>query len=496
MDFTVSLWILIIFLYVALCYAVGRLAVDLLDPAPAPTIVAGAALVGAALLGLQLWLYGLVRIPWNQLTLLIPWLAIGAVRRDRLPTLVRQERQRFAGLARMLPRLSGLEAVLVAAGTMVVLAYLLSLVAKPLFGFDAIALWLFKAKLYYGQQSVSLQAVSHDVGRNLDYPPLLSLMVASLYTLIGQANDLLGKAVTFIFVLVGAAASLTALGRWLDRPLAITFTFVLVAMPMFAPALLTGPYFGYADYPLGIFMMLSLLFFFEGQTTRRATSYLFAVVFAALAALTKNEGLPLLAIVLVLLAIHLGVTGQLRSPQRRHWPILTVGLLAIVPVIAWRLYVSLAGLEISPQVSFAQPLSQLPARASTIVRFVLGLPRIMTIGSVDGDRPISYVDIQWLGLSFLLSGLLLAVNRFRTGSLVYTAIALQAAGYFLVLLFTPLDLLFQLSTAASRLLIQLAPSVVLMLGIALSPLTAARSTDDSGRNSLVRDHAPAPTAAP
>ena len=443
-----------------------------------------------------------------KLTLLIPWLAIGAVRRDRLPTLVRQERQRFAGLARMLPRLSGLEAVLVAAGTMVVLAYLLSLVAKPLFGFDAIALWLFKAKLYYGQQSVSLQAVSHDVGRNLDYPPLLSLMVASLYTLIGQANDLLGKAVTFIFVLVGAAASLTALGRWLDRPLAITFTFVLVAMPMFAPALLTGPYFGYADYPLGIFMMLSLLFFFEGQTTRRAssgddmtrwhsaTSYLFAVVFAALAALTKNEGLPLLAIVLVLLAIHLGVTGQLRSPQRRHWPILTVGLLAIVPVIAWRLYVSLADLEISPQVSFAQPLSQLPARASTIVRFVLGLPRIMTIGSVDGDRPISYVDIQWLGLSFLLSGVLLAVNRFRTGSLVYAAIALQAAGYFLVLLFTPLDLLFQLSTAASRLLIQLAPSVVLMLGIALSPLTAARSTDDSGRNSLVRDHAPAPTAAP
>ena len=97
----------------------------------------------------------------------------------------------------------------------------------------------------------------------------------------------------------------------------------------------------------------------------------------------------------------------------------------------------------------------------------------MTIGSVDGDRPISYVDIQWLGLSFLLSGLLLAVNRFRTGSLVYTAIALQAAGYFLVLLFTPLDLLFQLSTAASRLLIQLAPSVVLMLGIALSPLRAA-----------------------
>src|SRR5947209_2495558 len=83
---------------------------------------------------------------------------------DPLPTLVRQERQRFAGLARMLPRLSGLEAVLVAAGTMVVLAYLLSLVAKPLFGFDAIALWLFKAKLYYGQQSVSLQAVSHDVG--------------------------------------------------------------------------------------------------------------------------------------------------------------------------------------------------------------------------------------------------------------------------------------------------------------------------------------------
>jgi uncharacterized membrane protein (Fun14 family) len=496
MDFTVSLWILIILLYVALCYVVGRLAIDLLDQAPAPVIVAGAVLVGAALLGLQLWLYGVVRIPWNQLTLLVPWLAIGAVRRDRLLVLVRQERQRVAALTRVLPRLTGLEGVLVVAGTIVVLAYLLSLVAKPLFGFDAIALWLFKAKLYYGQQAVSLQAVSQDVGRNLDYPPLLSLMVASFYTLIGQANDLLGKAVTFIFVLVGSAASLTALSRWLSRPLAITFTFVLVAMPMFAPALLTGPYFGYADYPLGVCMMLSLLYFFEGQTTRHPTAYLFTVVFAALAALLKNEGLPFLAIVLVLLGIHLAVTGQLRNPERRHWPILTVGLLAIVPVIAWRLYVSLAGLAISPQVSLAQDISQLPARASTIVRFVLGLPRITTIGSVDGDRPISYVDILWLGLSFLLSGLLLAANRFRAGTLIYAAIALQAAGYFLVLLFTPLDLLFQLSTAASRLLIQLAPSVVLMLGIALSPFGAERSQGGPGRNSLVTDRAPAPAATP
>lgn len=483
-DPTLLLSMLILVAYVGLCYLLGRVAIDtLVRPAP-PLLIAGGALLGATLLALQLWLYGAVQIPWNVWTLLLPWVAISALRRDRLLALVREERQRVARLGRALRTLNGLELVLVAAGTLIILTYMLNLVAKPLFATDAISAWLFKAKLYYSQQAVDLQAVSGDsvpawngssvtFTRALDYPPLFSLMAASLYTLLGQANDLLGKAVSFIFVPVAAAASLAALTRWLNRQLAITFTFLLVALPLFALALLTGPQMGFADYPLAVCMMLSLVYFYDGERSARSVSYLFAVVFAAMAALIKNEGLPFLLIILALLLIHLVTWGRLRRPARRDWPILAVLLLAIAPVVAWRAYVQIAGLTVGSavgQINVANQVPLLSSRLSFIYQYLGSIPSSPSVWTVEGWLPASYADLPWLAIGFLLSGVLLAANRFRSGTFVFVAIGLQALTYLVFYLFTPVDLYYILASTADRLVLQLAPSIVLMLAIALRPL--------------------------
>jgi hypothetical protein len=475
-DPTVLLWIVILLAYLGLCYVVGRLALDaVVQPAP-PALVAGAVLIGATLLTLQLWAFGVVRLPWNALTLLLPWMVIAGLRRERMVTLVGEERQRVERLGRALSTLNGLELILVVAGTLIVLAYLLSLVAKPLYAWDAIDAWLFKAKAYYGQQAVDLQALSAYTDRSLDYPPLYSLMASSLYALLGQAIDQLGKAVTVIFVLAGAASLLTALSRWLNRQLAITFTFVLVALPMFAPALLTGAYMGYADYPVGICMMISLLHFYDGETSGQPLSYLFAVVFAAIAALLKNEGLVFLLIVVVLLGIHLVMWGRVRRPARRDAPILVALLVAMVPVVAWQAYVHVAGVSYSGvgQIDVAKDLPLLPSRAVTIVKFLATLASKEAV-STGLMRPPPYGDMPWLAASFLLSGVLLALNRFRIGTLIWIAIGAQAMSYFVVYLFTPLDLTFHLVTSADRLVMELAPSIVLMLAIALRPYLAARA---------------------
>jgi hypothetical protein len=469
-DLTVLLWVLIVLAYVGLCYLVGRFAVDGLTHTPGPLVIAGAPLLGAALLALQLWLYGVVRVPWNALSLLLPWVVLAAVRRDRVMALLDEERQRLARLRWVLSSLSIVEMVLVAAGVLVVLAYLLNLIAKPLIAWDAIDAWLFKAKLYYGQQAVDLHAVSQDVSRSLDYPPLFSLMVASLYTLIGQASDLLGKAVTFIFVVVSASVGLAALSRWLNRPLAITFTFVLITLPLFAPALLTGAYMGYADYSLGVCMMISLVFLYDGETGGKPQAYAFAVVFAAMAALMKNEGLVFLVIVTALLAIHLVTSGRLRMPVRRDWPILALLLVAVWPIVAWRAYVYTGGLTHSlSQVRVAEDLPLLPERASVILSFLGKMPSLSEISTAAGMIPTTVADAPWLAISFLLSGVLLAANRFRSGTLIYAAIGLQLLSYIVVYLFASIDLTTYLATTGDRVLIQLAPSDIVMLAIALRP---------------------------
>jgi hypothetical protein len=476
-DPTLCLWILALLAFVGFCYVVGRLALDaLIEPTP-PILIAGTTVVGTFVIALQLWLFGVVHLPWNPLTLVLPWVAIAALRRERFMHLVHEDRQRLIRLTQVLSTLNGLELILTVAGTVVVLAYLLSLVAQPVFAWDAIETWVYKAKVYYEHQAVGLQPIMGERDRHLDYPPLYSLIVASLYTFLGKANDILGKAVTFIFLLSGAAASLVALSRWLNRQLAIAFTFVLLALPLFGSSLLTGAYMGLADYPLAICMMFSLLCFYDGETSGQHGLYLFAVVFAAMAALMKNEGLVFLFIVMSLLVLHLVLSGKIRRPARRDWPVLAVLLLAIVPVLAWQVYVQTAGIA-NTSVGRADP-ALWPSRAATIFKFFMTLPTLTGTGTPAGIVPASYGDVPWLAVSFLLSGVLLAANRFRAGTLIWIAIGLQAISYFVVYLCTPLEIGFHLTTSGDRLVMELAPPILLSLAIALRPHLTGRLAVES-----------------
>jgi hypothetical protein len=73
-----------------------------------------------------------------------------------------------------------------------------------------------------------------------------------------------------------------------------------------------------------------------------------------------------------------------------------------------------------------------------------------------------------------VSLLLLGVNRFRTGAALAVVFALQALAYFAVYLFTPINLTEHLSESADRVILQLAPSVILLLAVSLSPFLRPR----------------------
>jgi len=399
--------------------------------------------------------------------LLVPWLVAAAVSFRRFLTSVMADWHQAVTIIKRITRMEGLEVVLTVVGILIALTYLLNLVTQPLIAWDAIAMWLFKAKLYYTQQAVDLSAVAADVRRHLDYPPLFSLMVATLYTLIGHVDDISGKSVNFLFFLVAAASSLIAVRSLLNRRMAIIFTFLLGSLPLFANFLFYPAFMGFADYAVGVCMMLSLAHLQQGELNNQPASYLFSIVFAAFAALTKNEGMVFLAITLGLVGLRLVLTMRRPARMLRYWRASLLVLLALTPVALWQIYTRSHGFEseLLAHRNWGELLPLLPRRTLVILG---SLRRLVSF----------YLDYPWLAVSFALSTALLVRSRFRFGLMVYAAISLQLISYFLAYLFTPYDLGWILSTSVDRLIVQIAPSLILMLAISLHPYFVAATDAD------------------
>ena len=455
--------------YLAIAYLTGRILLGLVVASPSSLVRATSPILGGSALAIQLWIYGALHIPWNPLTILVPWVLAALLRQRQLRRAVTDDWSGVLAEARLLARSGPLEVVLLVALSVLGLVYMVNLVTQPVLGWDAIAMWLFKADLFYSQQAVNLAPVASDIRRNLDYPPLYPLMVDSLYGLAGHADDIFGKSVTYLFFPTSLAGFMITARDLLGRRLAITFTFVLGAMPIFLNALFAFPYMGWADYPVGILMLVSLLHLVHGLRKGDHVSLALAVVYAALAALTKNEGLSFLAIVLIVLGLPYATTTLRRKEALApNWSLVTVVVLSLVPLIGWQLYLRFNGIHSARLVGQQSWLELLPALPGRAVAIMVSIRHHF---SLRGDYP-------WLVASYLLAVLLTAFSRSRLGLAVLAAVSLQVASYFVVYLITPFETEYIVSVTFDRLLLQLAPSVVLLLAVAAHPyLSVGVSTE-------------------
>jgi hypothetical protein len=452
----------VILFYVAVSYLAGRLITAILVGRTSRDVAASAPLLGATALALELWAFAVLRIPWTIITLLLPWVVAGFLLRQPLTLALQAD---WSGLQRLAGRwreLEGPDMVFVAGALMIGLTYLVALVTQPVTGWDGIAMWLYKAKLFFTQHAIGFAASPIELSRHLDYPPLYSLMVDTIYTIVGRTDDMMGKGVNFLFLTTAAASCLALTGSLLGRRMAVIFTLLLVAMPLFWSYLLIATYMGYADYALGVLMMISLIHLYRVEQGHGWEAAGLALVFAAMAGLTKNEGLVFLMIIVAILAVI-----WLRArPRQRPSPSTTVRLaagvgLVLIPLLLWQLYVKLNGFtsDLLAARNWGALLSALPGRASTIGQYA------RQIFSFYNDSP-------WLLGSYVMSALLLLTNRFAGGLAVFLAVSLQAASYFLTYLLSPHNLTWHLTTSFDRLVIQLGPSLVVLLAVQFAPRLA------------------------
>ncbi|GEM_PF-2269729 len=176
-------------------------------------------------------------------------------------------------------------------------------VLMPLYEWDSFAIWGLKAKVlfYEGLGSDYFQnpnlAYSH-----LDYPLLVPfLMSAGTFSSAGYSGEMTSK-IIFPFLYLGFVYLIYSAMRWrFSRNMSLLLTAVFAS----TPALVRWSGAGTADMALAFFYAGSVFYLIKFLEERKILGLIVSAVFSLLCALTKNEGLPLAVINIVILMIFL-----------------------------------------------------------------------------------------------------------------------------------------------------------------------------------------------
>uniref|UniRef100_A0A7C3V9L8 Glycosyltransferase RgtA/B/C/D-like domain-containing protein n=1 Tax=Desulfobacca acetoxidans TaxID=60893 RepID=A0A7C3V9L8_9BACT len=318
-------------------------------------------------------------------------------------------------------------------------------VLYPLWAWDGIAIWGFKAKVFYLNGAIDFKGFeAHNY-----YPNLVPLILTYLYLWLGQVNDYLVK---LIFPLWGGAllamlfGMLRRLGLARTPALGVTTFFALNGITF-----ITHLHIVYADLAMTYFALgaTGLVYLWLTNAAPPRTLPLAALFFAGLT-WSKFEGAPLAGTILLAAGITL---IWLRPPTLARrlaslgWPV--AGLL--LGYLPWRVFALSHGIETGsdPILGFYWPqlFRALPA---------LGL---------------ALINPTLFGILWPTTGLVLVFSGRKIFSTPILFLALFLGGNFLAILLayavaptSPFEFHLYLRATLDRLLLHLAPVAALLIG--------------------------------
>jgi hypothetical protein len=225
------------------------------------------------------------------------------------------------------------------------LALMLKVLAEPTIGADARTIWMFAAKImFYHGGLYDLPALTDPVfagfaSYHFDYPKLLPWLSALVAGFHGTWNEYVPRLSLPLFAAAAgfAIAELQVLGP-------VGKLFLAGALLTQSPRFLVN---GNADLWLAIFGALAVLFVCQFLASPGAGALTPAGLALSLALNLKNEGEPL--VLLILLAGGLGYRVlcwrqvEVSRPAASQWAI--AGLLIVVPALPWKVVQALWGIH-------------------------------------------------------------------------------------------------------------------------------------------------------
>ncbi|HYL13089.1 MAG TPA: glycosyltransferase family 39 protein [Terriglobales bacterium] len=333
-------------------------------------------------------------------------------------------------------------------------------------GWDAFAIWnlhgrfLFRGGEHWRDGFSSLIPWFHP-----DYPLLLPGSIAHFWSYLGRETTLVPAALAFAFTFSTVALLFSAVSALRGRNQSLLAGVMLLGTPSFLRQGMSQ----YADIPLGFFLLAAIVLLSLADRVPQSSFSLLALsgFMMGCAAWTKNEGLLFLTAFLV---ARLGILlARENWPTRlRHMAPLAATIVPILLLIGYfKLSLAPPGELFSSASSMLQKAIE-PHRYWMIARWFLR-------------------DFLRFGGWILIPGTLLVIaypmilgkdaeSRSGTGMAVSVwTLVLAAIGYFAIYVITPYDLRWHLMWSLDRLFLQLWPSVLFLVFVAVRTPESAMS---------------------
>jgi hypothetical protein len=313
---------------------------------------------------------------------------------------------------------------------------------------DAFCIWALKGR------ALALDPLSHSPAvfhasdyqeSHPNYPLLVPFLIAGAYQACGSFNDAVAK---LIFPLMLASTALTA---WfgLRRVTSARIAAGCTATWVVTPAMVVWSSIGYADTALAMFVFAAGLHFVVYVRDQQPAHARIACLCCAFAAFTKNEGLTV-ATILLMVVLFLA----LRSPrQLAH--LLIGAAIALVMVMPWLI---LRGNLTASDENY-------PARLSLVTIWQnIGRMGVIVPALFRESMSLAVWGIFWPAVPIAL---VMHPRRLvqRPGLLVGLAMLMQLATYVIVYLITPWNITELLNVTVQRLLIHVSPLALLLIAL-------------------------------
>ena len=317
---------------------------------------------------------------------------------------------------------------------------------NPQGGWDAFAIWNLRARFLLHTSTWKFAVTPLPVGTHMEYPLLISSVVARGWMYAGSPSPDAPVATAFAFALALVFLLVSTLAQARGSSIALLAGVVFLACPAF---MIQAPS-EYADVPLAFFFLAALALIVLGRTSRYLS---LAGLFAGFAAWTKNEGALLLAALAAALFVSEWRSVGWRSAARRAGMFL-LGASPVLLLVLW-FKVALA----PPDPLAGQMTAALGPKLFNASRWLK-----VAGGFLAQASQVYFIPLALLAIT---CGLLRLRPRAERPPAPLLAVLLVLAGYFAIFLITRDDLDWLFATALDRLYMHLWPALVLAIFLLL-----------------------------
>jgi len=312
---------------------------------------------------------------------------------------------------------------------------------------DAVAFWNSQARFLFRAGTEWKEALRLIGGLRSEYPFLVPATIVRFWSYGGAETILAPPLTAFIFTFgtVGLLVSSLSIAR--GRTQGFVGGLFLLATPFF----ISHGASQYADVPFGFFVLTSIALLSLSDQFEEVKWGLLSLsgAMAGFAAWTKNEGLLfLVSLIFSWILVH-AFTIKRSGFDRKLVAFMSGALPVLTLVIAFKVILATKNDLLATQGTYS------PGKLLELTRYIATLKAF-------SKELLRFDSIPFLAL--LVYGLFLQTEPTNTHRRsVYVsllALSLTLAGYFLIYVTTPYDLVWHLETSLSRLLLQLWPSTI------------------------------------